>query len=809
MNKHKIIWFCIILSFVMKNAYTLNIDKPDGKGKIVGIVIDSSSGAKVEYAGVSIYKMLDSSLAGGIITDDKGQFEIKQLPEGKYYMLIQFMGFATKKIDNLEINNKQSNIQLGKIALFPSSKQLKEVSITGEKRLIEYKLDKKVINANSQLAANGGTAIDILKNSPSVSVDNEDNVSMRGKTDFQVFVNGRPSVLKGTDALKQIPAANIENIEIITNPSASQDAEGTAGIINIITKKNTLKGSGAMISITSGTDRSSMDINLSHQLKKWTFTLGAKYMYYNVPVDFTENRTHYLKDSTLYINSLSTQYHTTKINGINWGVDFDLDKKNSFSLAINLGTWRHLHDFDTKYDYSNSLNLSKQYSLSENDYEIGNQYISGNLFYKHSFGKNHDLSTNFFYSVIDGDRGLDAFQYLSNYQQEKLLTNKMTKSNESNLSQDIRFKIDYTKPVFKNLQLETGIQVQIKPYDADMKFDNFNTANNQWNSDTLYTNDIIFDVNLYAAYLTLSGNLKKIEYKLGLRSEYYERKFAFKNSNISYPYDQFDLFPTLHLSYKQSEKNQYQISASRRVNRPSSWFMYPVPDFSDSYFLAVGNPDLKPEFINALEFNYIHNFKKALLSFEIFHKWSEGSFSQRATSDANGVIQQKTVNFGNENFTGAEAAINTDIYKWMSVNLSSSMYYALIKTNFENVSKSIETKIFNTRLNTTFIPFKNVKLQMALYYDAPFDYIQSHISERFNGNISIRKDFPKQKASLTFTARNPIWGSKNYNDVIENDFTSYTKTEMKAAYSITLSFRLNNYKRQKNAGEQLNVGEGS
>ena len=809
MSKYKIIWFCIILSLFIKNAYTLTIDKPDGKGKIVGIVIDSSSGAKIEYAGVAIYRLLDSSLAGGIITDNKGHFEIKQLPEGKYYMLIQFMGFATKKIDNLEINNQINNIQLGKIGLFPSSKQLKEVSITSEKRLVEYKLDKKVINANSQLASSNGTAVDILKNSPSVSVDNEDNVSIRGNSGFQVFINGKPSALKGSEALKQIPAASIDNIEIITNPSASQDAEGTSGIVNIITKKNTLQGSGAFLNITGGSDRYSSDINFSHQHKKWNYTFGAKYMYYNVPVDINDARNHLMQDSVFYITNSMKQFHKTKISGLSLGIDFDPDKNNTFSIALNAGTWRHFHDFISKYNFHSSLINSERYSSGKNNYEIGNQYISANLFYKHIFTKNHEISTNIFYSLIDGDRNLLAKHYLTDNKNENLALNKMNKNNEDNLSTDFRFKIDYIRPLTAKLNIESGIQLQLKPYNAEMKFDNYNLNSNLWITDTNYTHNILFDVNIYAAYLSFSGNMNKFEYKIGLRSEYYERIFAFKNTSNSYPYNQIDLFPTLHLTYIKSDKNQFQFSISRRVNRPSAWFMYPIPDYTDNYFVAIGNPDLKPEFVNAFELNYIHNFKKALLSLEAFHRRSENSFNQRLSSNESGVVQQKMENHGNEYFTGIESSLNADVYKWFSLNLSASWYYALIKTNLDNIHKTIETNVFNTRLNSTFIPAKNFKFQLALYYDAPFDYVQSHISERLNANISVRKDFPKQKASITFTARNPVWGSTNYIEINETNYYSILKTEMQASYSITLTVRLNNYKKAKNVGEQLNVGEGA
>jgi len=626
------IYLLIIINFLTYKNVTAKIDFSEGKCKITGVVIDSINRSKIEYASVAIFKSIDSSIVGGKITDDKGRFEIIQIPEGKYYMLIYFMGFSTKLIDNIIINSDSKVIDMGEIVLSPEIKHLKEVNITSEKREIVYKLDKKIINANSLLSSTGGTAIDILKNSQSVIVDNEDNVTIRGNSGFQVFINGKPSALKGSDALKQIPASTIDNIEIITNPSANYDAEGTAGIINVITKKNSVKRLGAMINLTGCSDRANADINLSQHNEKINYTFGVKYNYYNVPIDVTNDRIQQIKDSLFFIKNSVMQYHKTKIGGINFGIDYEANKSNTFSFTIDVGTWRHFHDFSSKSNTYSSKNPINNYYSGKNDFEIGYEYCSANLFYKHNFKKNHELSTNIFYSFIYGDRRLESFYGLSDYYYSILKTEIKNRSKENNNSEDIRYKLDYKRPFVSDIIFESGIQMQFKPYDADMKFDNFNFSNKLWCPDTNYTHDILFNVNNYATYLSLSKTTNNFDCKMGLRTEYYERVFAYKNTALVYTYKHLDFFPTLHFSYKKSNVNQYQISMSRRVNRPSAWFMYPIPDYTDGYSISVGNPDLIPEFINSFEFNYIHNFKKALISIEIFHKRAINSFYQRHSS---------------------------------------------------------------------------------------------------------------------------------------------------------------------------------
>ncbi len=778
-------------------------------GLIKGVVIDSLSGKRIEYATIALFRISDSTMIGGAVTNQQGEFEIGKIAQGNYFVKIQFMGFNASITKELIISESQKNINIGTVRLVSKTNLLKETEIVATQRMVEYKIDKKIINANSQISSTGGTAVDLLRNTPSVTVDVEENVSLRGNTNYQVLINGRPSTLQGSDALKQIPASNIDHIEVVTNPSASHDAEGTAGVINVILKKSTNQGFGGFATFSLGTDRAIEDVNTNFQKGKWNFTLGAKMMDYNVPVYNTETRDFKGSDSSNYLSDNSTQYHITSSRNISLGADYDLNKNNLFSFSMNGGTWQHVHNFDSRYDLSNNTTLSSDYTTSTNDFNIGNSYFTGNINYKHIFGKDHDLAINVYYSAIDGYRYVNGSHTYSNSEWQLGTPFFMVDADETSLSSDLRFKIDYRRLLFKDkLTFETGIQSQLKPYNATMNYLVFREQNPVWSKDSTYSNDINFNTYLHAGYISLTGALKKFEYKAGLRAEYYTRNFEYVNTPEKYDYEKLDIFPTLHLSYNHNKANQFQASYSRRVNRPMAWIMYPVPDFTDNFITSAGNPDLKPEYTDSYELNYIHQFKKWSLSSELFHRNADGSFIQRLISDENGKLYQKTVNFGNEIATGIEVSANADICKWLSTNISGSFYHYLLKIKYENIQNERESMVGNIRLNTSFLFTKTTKMQVAISYDSPVNYVQGYFGERINTSLSFRKDFPKQKCSVSFVANNPIMGRVTKFEVKENQFTLNSKQVMNPVYYISLSFKLNNFKKQRNVGEINSVGEG-
>lgn len=799
----------VVFLILSLSSFKTASDPAPINGFIKGVVIDSISGSKIEYATIALFRASDSAMIGGAVTNQQGEFEIGKITQGRYFAKIQFMGFNASVTKELIINESQKNLDLGTIRLTSKTTMLKEAEIVAEQRMVEYKLDKKIINANNQIASTGGTAVDLLRNTPSVTVDVEENVSLRGNTNYQVLINGRPSTIQGADALKQIPASNIDHIEVVTNPSASHDAEGTAGVINVILKKSNNQGFGGFTSLSYGTDRAIEDLNANFQKKKWNFTLGAKIMDYNVPVYNTETRDFKGNDSSSYLSDHSTQYHLTSSRNLSLGADFDLNKNNLFSLSMNGGTWLHVHNFDSQYALTNENQLANAYTTSSNDFKIGNRYFTGNLNYKHLFGKDHDLAFNVYFSTIDGYRYVDASHTYSNPEWESGLPFFMVDADETSQSSDLRFKVDYRRLLLKDkITLETGFQSQFKPYSATMNYLTFREQNPEWSKDSTYSNDIVFNTTLNAGYISLSGNVKKFEYKAGLRAEYYTRNFAYVNTPEKYDYEHLDFFPTLHLSYNQDKNNQYQASYSRRVNRPTAWIMYPVPDFTDNFITSAGNPDLKPEFTDSYELNYIHQFSKWSLSSELFHRNANGSFVQRLISDENGKLYQKTVNFGHEITSGIEVSANADICKWLNANISGSFYHYLLKINYEGNQSNTESMVGDFRINSNIIFTPTTKMQLSFSYDSPVNYVQGYFHERYNTSVSLRKDFPKQKCSITLVANNPFMDKVTEYEVNGDMFTLNTRQVMNPSYYISLSFKLNNFKKQRNVGESNSIGDG-
>ncbi len=778
-----------------------------GDGIIKGTVVDTNSKQNIEYATIALYKKNDTTLITGITSNSSGNFILNKIPNGEYILIITYMGFKKHEISDLKVDDNKNLIDLGLIKLTPNSTTLNETEILTERKMIEYKIDKKVINSNNQIASLGGTAVDLLRNTPSVTVDAEDNVQIRGNSNYQVLINGRPTSLAGNETLKQIPASSIENIELITNPSANHDAEGTSGIINIIMKKNVNQGLGGFFTITGGNDRLVEDININYKKNRWNIFFGAKFMDYNVLVNSKMNRNFFGTDSSNFLTDRATQYHITQSRNINFGIDYDMDKNNLFSFNINLGTWMHVHNFDSKYQI-NYQEINNNYSLSSNDFKIGNKYLSSNLNYKRIFeGKNHDIQANIFFSYIDGYRDFNAGHYFSNSEWINQGCYKTVKSYESNLSNDFRIKIDYRKTIFEKYLLETGYQTQLTPYNADMKYYTSDLNNPQWTESKDYTNDIFFNTQLHALYCSITGNINKFEYKAGLRGEYYDRLFKYSEDKDKFMYQNFDLFPSFHLSYNLNPANQFQLSYSKRIQRPNSWFMYPVPNFSDDFMIALGNPNLKPEYIDSYQINYIHQFKKIMLSSELFHRVQNNSFVQKFDIDSNGRLNMQSVNFGIQKSTGLELSANASLNKWLNLNISGSFYHFLLNVNFLN-NENVVSYASNLRFNSSILFSKTSKMQLTFSYDSPFEYTQGLMSESINYSLSFRKEFFDKKISISATSINPFRGRVMKYEVNGPQFTSTSREVISQSYFISISFKLNNFKKQRNAGEQNNIGEG-
>jgi len=471
-------------------------------GKVKGKIIDAETKAPMEYANVAIYRKQDSKLVTGGISTATGAFEISELPFGVYYVEANFIGFVKARIEDVKIIPNSTSVDMGTIELAVDRTKVAEVQVVAERNRVEYKIDKKVVNVTNDINAAGGTAITVLENTPSVEVDIDGNVSLRGSSNFTVLIDGRPSVLSGSDALKQIPSSAIQNIEIITNPSVKYDPDGMAGIINVVMKKNVLYGRTGIIKPKLGTG-----LTMGHAL------------------------------TLKYKSNITSVTLSGKFGNFNFGG----------------GGGGNLH----KYQSPATTDL---YSVQANNSTRSGDYVSATASFLTKFNDmgTHKLEGNFNYRNRDGlsDETIDEFISDASYQQTNNYLSRVI-TNEDSKSDDYRLKLDYTLPLKDGAKFEAGLQSRMESETEFFYFKNFDPRTAAFIDNPKFTSDMDFRENIHAIYSTYSGNVKAIQYMFGLRGE--DTNCSIDHSKAAQPYklDRFDIFPSGHLSYELADTSLF------------------------------------------------------------------------------------------------------------------------------------------------------------------------------------------------------------------------------------------------------------
>ena len=765
-------------------------------GVIKGKIIDAETNTPMEYANIAIYSKKDSKLVTGGIANAAGVFEIDDLSFGVYYVEAKFIGFEKTTINDIKIIPNSSTVDLGTIKLATSTQNIGAVDIVADRARIEYKIDKKVINVSQDVNAAGGTAVTVLENTPSVEVDIDGNVSLRGSTNFTVLIDGRPSVLTGSDALKQIPSSVIENIEIITNPSVKYDPDGQSGIINIVMKKNIISGINGVFNINAGTkDKYGTDLTLNYKTKKYNLFVGANWNYNTDYGTMKSTRETYARDTTFLITE-GKRNQTRSGQQIKLGMDYFLTKKTSITVSGQLGKF----DFSSEgggrlYKYYNPASVDTFSNQVSNSNRKGNTVSADASFLSKLNGDGtHKLEGTFTYRSRTGTSNDSTDEFLSDkYYIIKLDTISNVVTTEDSKSDDYRMKIDYTLPFGSGNKFEAGIQSRMERETEDFKFTNFGDNNPDFTSGMKYKEDI------HSAYSTFSGNLSSIKYMLGLRGEYNLRSITDTKNPIPYKLNKFDLFPSAHFSYELPNKNQLMASYSRRINRPDGRDLDPFPSYMSRYAIRTGNPALKPEYSDSYELSYISNFGKSFLSLETFYRSTNNLMYRSNLTDTITDISYMTIKNINSDFSlGGEIMGNIEVNKWLLINTSFSLYNYQLKG--EDMGKSVDKKSTNYsgRLNTTFKFSANSRLQLTANYRGPSTSVQGEQKGMMFTNVSYRQDFMKKKLTATIVMRDVLGTAKfegtSYNNGTKSTFKMQREPRV---LMLTLSYKINNYKMDK------------
>jgi len=797
----------LTLIVFITNAYSQYYgqeNKPQGSGTIKGKVLDDEIGSPVEYANLVIFKMRDSSMVSGTITKPDGSFLMKDVPFGMYYIKIRFIGYNEKIINRVMVNPRKPDVDLGNIQLSKYTEQLEGVEITAERPRIEYKIDKKVVHVDQDLVSVGGSAADVLENTPSVKVDLEGNVSLRGSSNFTVLIDGKPTILDPSDVLQQIPASTIENIEVITNPSAKYDPDGTAGIINVITKKSKLTGISGMINASVGTNNKyGLDLLLNYRNDKMNVYIGGRYNDHNGKGSSINNTETLVNDTTTFNYSDGSRNGGRFGYSVKTGVDLFLNDKNTLSIAAEKQNRGHERIGEYEYEIWTIPSAIDYDYTSENSFKRVSDGYSFNMDYQKKFIKpGHQLSASFNYHYEDQDED----NYTSTNTLNGFILTGQTNT-EDGIENEYRFKLDYTLPVTEKNKFEAGFQSRLEYQSEDYEIDHFDTISDLWINDPIFAVNTDYHRNIHAAYAIYSGEYKKLGYQFGMRGEYTDRLLENSDTNINFSIDRFDLFPTIHFSYQLPAKQQILLSYSRRIERPRGYYLEPFYTWMDAYNVRIGNPDIKPEYINSMELSYQKRIKTSFVAIEAYYRQTTNHITRiRSVYDQN-IFLHTFANVGQEESTGIELMLNLNLTKWLNINTSFDYYnYQLKGTLFDN-SVDAESNDWSLRMNTTFKIHSTTRFQINGRYSSPSITVQGEREENYSMNLGLRKDFYNKKLSATIQFRD-IFGTGKYEFTsFGKDFSSYTKfTRETQILMLTLSYKINNYQRKREERKGNNGG---
>jgi outer membrane receptor protein involved in Fe transport len=806
----------LILVFIFVSNYAYN-QSPQGKGGgqkggnegiVSGQITDKVSNEPLEYANVIVFKVNDSLMVSGTVTGTKGKFTIGNLPYGNYYLVADYIGYHKMTTSSFKLTPKSNQYKAGVILLQPSSTNLDQVVVMADKPHVEYKIDKKVVNVSQDIMATSGSAVAVLENVPSLDVDIEGNVSMRGTSNFQVLIDGKPSILASNDALQQIPASTIDRIEIITNPSAKYDPDGVGGILNVILKQQKKSGVNGVIntSISSG-NKYRADALLNYRTKKYNIYGGVDYNYMEMTMKGTFLNETYLEDTTSYRDSETDGGRNRDGWGAKAGIDYYLSDKTTLGFSSQLGSSGFGRDNNTfRYIYSNPVS-SEEYSRSINESTRNRDFYRLNLDFKHDFNDTgHKLEASAFYSMRNSDDWEEQNDYMTdsngNINDDEP---DAIKTIEDDQSDEYRINIDYTLPFSENGKIETGYQSRFEYSNGKYFFSDFDYDLNDWVSNDLYSNEVDFKRNIHAAYATYSNEWNTIGYQLGLRGELTDRSIKNAEDTESFIINRFDFFPSIHLSKQITEDHQLFASYSKRIDRPGGRELDPFPNYMDPYNQRVGNPELEPEYIDSYELGYQMLINKSFISAEAYYRINKNKITRIRTLQEDGSMLHTYQNLNRDYSLGVELMGNLSFNKWLNVNASINVYDYRLEGSIEEEDIENSSTNWSGKLNATMKFKHDFRLQLSGIYRGPTATVQGTREGYFVTNIALRKDFFDNRFSATLSVRDILSSAKYESTSYGDGFYSYSKFEREAPIvSLNLSYIINNYKKQRN-GER---GEG-
>jgi len=758
--------------------------------KIYGTVTDSLTTKPMEYVTIQLYSYTDTTFLAGTVTNELGQFAIEKIEFGNYYAKLNYLGYNTYVIENITINKESNIYNFENIKMQANQNLLNEVTVTGEKRVLEFDINKQVINFTDDIVKTSTDISDILIKSPSITKSGSDNVLLRGSSSYKVLLDGKPT--NDNSILFEIPLNTIQKIEIITSPSANYDAEGKAGIINIVSKKQYFNGYSASI---SGYVFSNQKYKLSPSFyyKKGKFSLFA-----NCTLKSLNSKN--IKDKTLTMLSNNYSFFSTTTdkrlnNNLNTSLKTDYKLNNNNVLSFSTRLTRNLVYYDFKTNSKTINNNLLNYSSSQDNHLWDVTNYNFLLDYTHTF-KNGGTFDNYIYTENINDvltDTLNSYKTKSNYI-DKISNLSALNNIQNKNSKYLVYNADYNLTFKEKYTFATGFKFSKIDFNGSFNVENFDSLTNAWNTNNYFTNQPIYARNIFAEYINFSGSLQGFNYMLGLRCEYSDRLLTYLNRSDIFSNKKLDFFPSFSLS-KDIGIHSLQMSFSRRITRPGYEALNIAPMFYDINDVYIGSPYLKPEYSNAIDLGYSFYTQKINFFSQFYFSLAKDYFLDYNIIGENTLRSIK--NGAKNNDYGLNIGINYMPTNWLSFNLNQSLGFGNSTDNTDLGEVKENNFLMNTYLYTSINLKTNTIISLSTSYSPEMIQLYYKMDKSYFLSLSVSQDFWKQKANIELSIDNVFRDNFGYTlSDSQNSMHFKTKTQY-PVFILNFSLKLNNFKNKQ------------
>ncbi len=793
----KIYLFLIAVLFFSQVA---EAQRPGGAARPEPLVLHGAvQGEKEEplsYTAIALYKSSDSSLVTGTAADQNGEFELKAKP-GNYFLKASFLSYKDLYVSDLKLTNEDVDFKV--LKLTSNAESLEAFTVEAERAEMELKLDKRVFNVSQNLATRGGNASELLDNIPSVTVDVEGNVSLRGSQNVRLLIDGKPSGLTGLssqDALRMLQGDQIDQVEVITNPSARYDAEGEVGIINLVLKKDKRNGfNGSFEGRVGLPDNHGFSANTNWKRNKINLFASYNINYRMSPGSGESLQEFFYQDTSFYYERTQDRLRGGWNQMARAGVGFDINRYNSLIVS---GSYRYGlgdHSSTLNYlDYNQEGELVQEVIRREEEGDIDiNSEIDVNYTktYKRKGRKwTVDFKWNESSEVeeADIDEESDNPLYIPNIQ----------KTWADERVQNLLFQSDYVHPLGKDGKFEMGTRNNLRTLSLDYRLED-QLGDGNFVEVPAFTNQVEYDEDVYAAYVMAGNKTGNLSYQAGLRLEHSEIVTLLVATNERNPRRYTNLFPSANLSYALNKFNSLQMSYSRRIRRPGLWSLLPFFGFTDNRNFWGGNPDLNPEFTHSFETGYLRQWKKGSLLGSVYYRYSDNIIERVVFSDAQGFTSRTPINLGTRNSYGVEANVNYRPKKWWNLNANFNYFRAISEGTYEGIDYGADALAWTSRLSSRW-NWKKLSAQTSFNYRSPRNNNQGRILALYHWNAGAALEVLKGKGTLSFSARDILNSRVRRNFVESETFNSESSFQWRARqFTLTFNYRINQKKKPQGA----------